>query len=221
MTKQVQQSITPTHVIGSTGTADTSDLGYRALGSFKSDLGLGTSLTQTANNGNGTAGTPAFAFVGDENTGIYRPAADELGFVTNGSEKVRISSAGNVLVGQTSDDGVSRLQVSGGADISGARFFEIDHVFGTTTTDLGKPVEDGRFLRLKVAVGNSTGNYVFQEWNCFFGFTGADRYLVTKVFEQKTDTPAPNVTITISSSGVLTSTASNGSNFAGRYNFIG
>ncbi len=45
MTKQVQQAITPTHVLGSTGTADTSDLGYRTLASFKGDLGLGASLT--------------------------------------------------------------------------------------------------------------------------------------------------------------------------------
>ncbi len=99
MTKQVQQAITPTHVLGSTGTADTSDLGYRTLGSFKGDLGLGTSLTQTANNGNGTVTNPAFTFAGDPNTGIIRSAADELGFVTNGSEKVRIDDTGNVGIG--------------------------------------------------------------------------------------------------------------------------
>jgi hypothetical protein len=104
-------------VIGSTGTADTSDLGYRALGSFKSDLGLGTSLTQTANNGNGTAGTPAFAFVGDENTGIFRPAADELGFVTNGSEKVRITSAGNVGIGTSGPSGRLHASVPIGTNI--------------------------------------------------------------------------------------------------------
>jgi hypothetical protein len=99
-------------VIGSTGTADTSDLGYRALGSFKSDLGLGTSLTQTANNGNGTAAAPAFTFTGDPDTGIYRPGADALGFVTNGSEKVRIDSAGNVGIGVSSPS--ARLDVGGG-----------------------------------------------------------------------------------------------------------
>ncbi len=111
MTKQVQQAIIPTHVLGSTGTADTSDLGYRALGSFKGDLGLGTSLTQTANNGNGTATNPAFTFTGDPNTGIIRAAADALGLVTNGSEKVRIDDAGNVGIGRSAPS--ERLDVNG------------------------------------------------------------------------------------------------------------
>jgi hypothetical protein len=48
MTKQVQQSITPTHVIGSTGTADTSDLGYRPLGDFSGDL-AGVGMYRRAN----------------------------------------------------------------------------------------------------------------------------------------------------------------------------
>ncbi len=117
MTKQVQQAITPTHVLGSTGTADTSDLGYRTLANFKNDLGLGNSLTQTINNGNGTVTNPAFTFTGDPNTGIIRAAADALGFVTNGSEKVRITSAGNVGIGTSSP--ASPLHVVGNARVEG------------------------------------------------------------------------------------------------------
>jgi hypothetical protein len=40
MTKQVRQSITPTHVLGSTGTAEGDTLGHRALADLKADLGL-------------------------------------------------------------------------------------------------------------------------------------------------------------------------------------
>jgi hypothetical protein len=139
MTKQVQQSITPTHVIGSTGTADTSDLGYRALDDFKGDLGLGTSLTQTANNGNGTATNPAFTFTGDDNTGIFRPAADALGLVTNGSEKVRITSGGNVGIGVSSPS--ARLEVNGGAifgSINGVRLFSFSRDDPATDTGIFK-----------------------------------------------------------------------------------
>jgi hypothetical protein len=40
MTKQVRQSITPTHVLGSTGTAEGDTLGHRALADLKADLAL-------------------------------------------------------------------------------------------------------------------------------------------------------------------------------------
>jgi len=115
-TKDIRQLVTtPTHAIVSDGTAEASNVGYRPLGDFKANLGLGTSLTQTANNGNGTATNPAFTFTGDDNTGIIRAAADELGFVTNGSEKVRITSAGNVLIGKTTATANGGdLQVSSG-----------------------------------------------------------------------------------------------------------
>jgi hypothetical protein len=157
MTKQVQQSITPTHVIGSTGTADTSDLGYRALDDFKGDLGLGTSLTQTANNGNGTAAAPAFTFTGDPDTGIYRPGADTLGFVTNGSEKVRINSAGNVGIG-TSNPGSNKLHVVGHLLSTSFEIprYRIDSFTGT--------LNDSNKIRVTLAASPSTqrGKSVFQ-----------------------------------------------------------
>lgn len=53
---------------------------------------------------------PTFAFSDDNNTGIFRPAADTLGFSTGGAERMRIDSSGNVLVGTTAvptDDNVA------------------------------------------------------------------------------------------------------------------
>jgi hypothetical protein len=40
----------------------------------------------------GTAALPAIAFDGDPNTGIFRPAADQLGIATNGVERVEFGT---------------------------------------------------------------------------------------------------------------------------------
>jgi hypothetical protein len=50
----------------------------------------------------GTVGAPALSPVGDTNTGIYFPAADAIGISTNGVDRVRVDSAGNVGVGTNS-----------------------------------------------------------------------------------------------------------------------
>ncbi len=50
---------------------------------------------------NSGASTPAMSFSADSNTGLFNPAADNIGFSTNGSEKVRIDNTGNVGIGTT------------------------------------------------------------------------------------------------------------------------
>jgi hypothetical protein len=45
-----------------------------------------------------SAGFPTFAFSDDNNTGIFRPAADTLGFGTAGTERLRIDSSGRVTM---------------------------------------------------------------------------------------------------------------------------
>jgi hypothetical protein len=47
------------------------------------------------------AGTPTFSFSADPNTGMYRAAADELGFATGGTARVVIDNVGNVGIGDT------------------------------------------------------------------------------------------------------------------------
>jgi hypothetical protein len=49
----------------------------------------------------GTAAAPALTRFGDENTGIFFPAADTIAFAEGGAEAMRITSAGSLLIGAT------------------------------------------------------------------------------------------------------------------------
>jgi hypothetical protein len=51
--------------------------------------------------GAGTVSAPSITFTGDTNTGIYSPAADTIAFTEGGVESMRITSAGDVVVGGT------------------------------------------------------------------------------------------------------------------------
>jgi hypothetical protein len=44
----------------------------------------------------GSAPLPSYTFSGDLNTGLFSPAADTLAFSTNGVEKLRIGSNGDL-----------------------------------------------------------------------------------------------------------------------------
>jgi hypothetical protein len=66
----------------------------------------------------GTAALPAIARAGDLNTGIWFPAADTIAFTEGGVESMRITSAGDLLVGRTSApaDGFARIAVINSTD---------------------------------------------------------------------------------------------------------
>lgn len=65
--------------------------------SMIADLNLGG--YKPVNLGAGTAAAPAICAGNDTNTGIFSPAADNIGIATNGVERVRIDSSGNVGIG--------------------------------------------------------------------------------------------------------------------------
>jgi hypothetical protein len=60
----------------------------------------------------GTASSPSLIFNGDDNTGIFRASSDTLGFSTGGSERLRITSNGDIGIGTTSP--VGDLHLYGG-----------------------------------------------------------------------------------------------------------
>ena len=69
---------------------------------------------------NGTAGSPAFKFDEDLDTGILRPEANNLAVTTGGDERLRIDENGNVGIGTT--DPSQKLHISGNARLEGALY---------------------------------------------------------------------------------------------------
>lgn len=65
----------------------------------------------------GSAAAPSYTFDGDLNTGWWSPAADTLAASTNGTERIRLNSAGNLGIGVTPStwSSGSALQFNAGA----------------------------------------------------------------------------------------------------------
>jgi len=76
--------------IGTTAPAQKLDI----VGSVQSSVQF---LSSTAD----SATTPGFAWGADPNSGFFNAAADTVGFTTNGTERMRIGSTGNVGIGTT------------------------------------------------------------------------------------------------------------------------
>ncbi len=65
----------------------------------------------------GTVSAPALRFSADQDTGIFRPAANVLGLVTDGAQRVTVDASGNVGVGTASPD--YKLDIAAHAIASG------------------------------------------------------------------------------------------------------
>jgi hypothetical protein len=111
--------------------------------------------------GAGSIGTPSLSTNGDTNTGVFFPAADELAFVTGGTQRVEIDSSGRLLVGATSDLGSGRpLQVLGNgaalqysATDTAAAALIFDKTRGTSASPLS------------VSSGDNVGRILFRGYN--------------------------------------------------------
>ena len=80
----------------------------------------------------GAVGTPSITFTGDLNTGFWSPTADTLAASTAGSERLRITSAGNVGIGTTSAQQLLHVNSSGA---SGGQIQLTNASTGAASTD--------------------------------------------------------------------------------------
>ena len=112
------------------------------------------SMFPAANNSNFVS----YGFVGDQNTGMFRAAADTLAFGTGGSERMRIASDGLVGIGTSSPGAELDLRHT-----SEARFRVRS---GSTYTELAQN-SSGGVISLQAA-GGSTGAQITGYSNSFF-----------------------------------------------------
>jgi hypothetical protein len=122
--------------------------------------------------GDGTAAAPALSNFGDENTGIFFPAADTIAFAEGGAEVMRIDSSGNVAIGATSAAGRLLVVASDGTAPNNTAANGALKVRSTATAAVGA----GPSITFEGQTGNSTTNYAFAGIQGFKGSAVAADY---------------------------------------------
>jgi hypothetical protein len=126
----------------------------------------------------GTATTPSISPTGDTNNGIFFPATDVTAIATAGSERFRISSAGDVGIGTTSPTNKLTIAnvtantacINARASTTSAQSFGIALSAGTTTSDYAVNIRNAdqttQLFHIQgngyVGVGTATPSYQFQ-----------------------------------------------------------
>ncbi|MHC4559628.1 MAG: beta strand repeat-containing protein, partial [Planctomycetota bacterium] len=102
------------------GTADTMQFASAGGGRFSFDnsyisaIGFGIGFAAAV----GVESVPSVTFVGDTDTGLYRPAANTLAITTAGTEALRIDGTGSVMLGTTRANSAGPIGFSFGATTS-------------------------------------------------------------------------------------------------------
>lgn len=127
---------------------------------FISTTGVVDVGTQVLGNGGDSAGAPTYSWTGDTDTGVFTPGADAIGFTTGGSERMRVTSGGNVGIGAAPG---ARLHVSGGNTLlEGGTVF----VSRTNTQDVRYLAGQGPAWRTISTINGATpGKFVIQYSN--------------------------------------------------------
>ena len=199
------KKVTVNQILGAGGTATLASATITGAATVGTTLGVTGVSTFAA----GTALLPALTTTGDTNTGIYYPAADTFAVTTGGTERYRVDSSGNLLIGTST--ALGKVRVRGGSgqnfvvDVSNSNQVSLQNygstgdggwqelnlfaspiTFSTGTAGGTSGAERARF--------NSTGNLAFAnglgiDFSAVTGGTGTATANVLNDYEEGTWTP--------------------------------
>lgn len=145
-------------------------------GSFGGDAGLtynkttNTLSTDIVVFSSGSASAPSITATGDTNTGVFFPAADTIGVATAGSERMRIDTSGNLLIGTASAVTGSKLVVdTGDATIYGVRVGRGAGAVSTNTAVGASALVTNSTGANSTAIGQAAGYLATGNQNTFLG----------------------------------------------------
>ena len=103
-----------------------------------------------------SAANPTFSNIDDTNTGMFFPAADNVGFTTAGSERMRINDSGHLMLGKTNSS-VSNAGTYLGA--TGSSFFTLNSTGAVNTLHVYDEVDSA--YRFYVRATGSIAGTIF------------------------------------------------------------
>ena len=130
------------------GTTDARDLRIKTGNTDRWNIS-NTNNGQLQSYSRGTAALPTFSFQSDTNTGLFSPTADVLGLTTNGSEKLRVNSNGNVVIGNTMGAGGAKLHITGAGNT-----IRVDNLSSTNANNNG--------INNPVVKVNANGDFILE-----------------------------------------------------------
>lgn len=109
----------------------------------------------SSNVGVGTVAAPSYSFGSDSDTGMYYPAANEIGFATGGIIRANIDSGGNVGVGTGGDATPEGVAGAGSKQLTvkATNGYAQMNVFTRSATS------DGSYINLCKSRGSTAGNF--------------------------------------------------------------
>jgi hypothetical protein len=122
----------------------------------------------------GAAATPSITFTGDLNTGFWSPSADAVAASTAGSERLRVTSSGGLLIGTSSARSnlfnttiAPAIQLEGAGIVPPQRFLSVINNFATAGDGggvmvLGRSKGGTVGSNTVVAAGDQLGRFDFQ-----------------------------------------------------------
>lgn len=132
--------------------------------------------------GAGAVGAPSYSTTGDTNTGLYFPAADTIAVATSGTERMRVTSSGNVGIGTSSPDYLLTIQSAGDAQLS------LKNSSGTTKAYIGTAGIFGGVSTDDLRIRSEATNIVF-------GFSGAEKMRITSNGDVGIGTSSPTASV--------------------------